>query len=398
MRPEDHDEILRGESPHVERKSSHKDRSEILQAVCAFANDLDGSGRSSFLVVGVDDHGAATGGYDSAKAADDAQKALATILSSTQIIPHPSCPIHVASHQGHTIFIVEVSPHEVPPVVKVNGTAWVRKGTTTQRASESDLRRLEGRRPLHLQPFDVRPAEGAGLSDLDEALLRQRYNVERSADDDPESFLGFVPWLVQRGVGLRSDSGFVPSFAGLLVYGLSPQSYLSGAEIDVTRYRGSAYDADIIARKRFGGPLPAQLKGLWDYLGALIEDEAQPEHGVIAEFAPTYPLDALKELARNLVQHRDYSAARAPARISWFSDHIEFTNPGGPFGQASQGELGEHSDYRNPALTNLLVELGYVERAGRGLRRVRALLQRFGHPPLEIETNGFTSITLRRRS
>lgn len=397
MRPEDHDEILRGESPHVERKSSHKDRSEILQAVCAFANDLEGSSRSSFLVVGVDDHGAATGSYDSAKAADDAQKALASMLSSTQIIPHPSCPIHVAAHQGHTIFIIEVAPYEVPPVVKVNGTAWVRKGTTTQRASDSDLRRLEERRPIHLRPFDVRPADGTELTDLDEGLLRQRYNAARSADSDPESFLEFVPWLVQQGVGLRGDSGFVPSIAGLLVYGLSPQSYLSGAEIDVTRFRGSGYDSEIIARKRFGGSLPTQLKGLWDYLGALIEDEALPERGMIAGFIPSYPLDALKELARNLVQHRDYAAARAPSRIAWFSDRIELTNPGGPFGQASQGELGEHSDYRNPALTNLLVELGYVERAGRGLRRVRALLLRFGHPPLEVATNGYTSITLRRR-
>lgn len=397
MRPQDTDEILRGESPHVERKSSHKDQSAILQAVCAFANDLDGSGRSSYLVVGVDDGGVATGAYDTAKAADDAQKALASMLSSTQIIPHPSCPIRTENHDGHTIFVIEVTPHDVPPVVRVNGTAWVRKGTTTRRASDSDLRRLEERRPIHLQPFDVRSAEGAALVDIDEGLLRQRYFAATSADEDPDSFLEFTQWLIQQGVGVRGAVSFVPSIAGLLVYGLSPQSYLSGAEIDLTRYRGDDYDSDILARKRFGGPLPAQLQGLWDYLGAMVEDEAQPERDMIAEFVPVYPLDALKELARNLVQHRDYAAVRAPARIAWFSDRIVFSNPGGPFGQASQGELGEHSDYRNPLITNLLVELGYVERAGRGLRRVRALLKRLGHPPLEVETNGFTSITVRRR-
>lgn len=397
MRPEDLDAILRGEGPHVERKSSHKDKSVILQAVCGFANDLEGSRRSSYVVVGVDDHGTATGAYDDAKDADDAQQALANMLSSTLIIPHPSCPILVLEHQGHTIFVIEVTPYEVPPVVKVNGAAWVRKGTTTQRATDSDLRRLEERRPLHLQPFDVRPVQGASLQDLDEALLRQRYHAARSKDGDLDSFLEFEPWLIQQGVGVPGQAGFVPSIAGLLVYGLSPQSYLSGAEIDVTRFRGRDYDAEIIARKRFGGPLSAQLQGLWEYLGALVDEEAQPERGVIAEFVPSYPLDALKELGRNLVQHRDYAATRAPSRIAWFSDRIVLTNPGGPFGQASQGELGEHSDYRNPSITNLLVELGYVERAGRGLRRVRALLQRLGHPPLEVETNGFTSITVRRR-
>lgn len=397
MRPEDLESIFRGETPHVERKSGHKDRSEILQAVCAFANDFDGERQPGYVVVGIDPQGKPTGAYDHPDAADKAQQDLTNMLSSTQIIPHPSCPIHQESYCGHTVFVIAVAPHEVPPVVKVNGTAWIREGTTTQRATDSDLRRLEERRPIHLQPFDVRPMHGSALADLDLDLLRQQYNTSRSADEDPDTFLEFEAWLVQRGLARREPGGLVPTVASLLTYGLSPQTYLSGAEVDLTRYRGTDFDAEIIARKRFVGPLPAQIKGLWDYLGALVEDEAQPEHGMIAAFVPTYPLDALKELVRNMLQHRDYAATRAPARIAWFEDSVTFSNPGGPFGQASQGELGEHSDYRNPALTDLLVDLGYVERAGRGLRRVRALLRRFGHPPLEVETNGFTSITLRRR-
>lgn len=398
MLPEDLEKIFRGETPHVERKSSHKDRSEILQAVCAFANDIEGAHRPSHVVVGIDPQGAPTRAYDDPEEADRAQQALANMLSSTQIIPHPSCPIHQVDYRGHTVFIIEVAPHEVPPVVKINGTAWVRKGTTTQRASDSDMRRLEERRPIHLQPFDVRSVQGATLADLDEELLRQRHAAIRGADDDPDTFLKFDAWLVQQGICRREQDAVLPTVAGLLVYGLSPQTYLSGAEVDLTRYRGTDFADDIIARKRFVGPLPTQIKGLWDYLGTLVEDEAQPEQGMIAAFVPSYPLDVLKELVRNMLQHRDYAATRAPARIAWFDDSITFTNPGGPFGQASQGELGEHSDYRNPALTNLLVELGYVERAGRGLRRARGLLRRFGHPPLEVETNGFTSITLRRRT
>jgi len=300
-------------------------------------------------------------------------------------------------YQGHTVFVIEVAPYDVPPVIKVNGTPWVRQGTTTRKANDSDLRRLDERRPIHLQPFDVRPVQGASLQDLDEELLRQRYNAVRGADEDPGSFLEFNTWLAQEGLGGRQGDDFVPSVAGLLVYGLNPQSFFSGAEVDLTRYRGTDFDAEIIARKRFVGAVPGQMRSLWDYFGALIEDEAQPERGMVAEFIPTYPLDALKELVRNMLQHRDYAATRAPARIAWFEDSITFSNPGGPFGQASQGELGEHSDYRNPALTRLLVDLGYVERAGRGLRRVRSLLKRQGHPPLEVEKNGFTSITLRRR-
>jgi hypothetical protein len=74
----------------------------------------------------------------------------------------------------------------------------------------------------------------------------------------------------------------------------------------------------------------------------------------------------LKEPARNVVQHRRYDATNGPARVTWFDDRIESSNPGGRFGAASEGEFGEHSDYRNPTTTARLAEQGYVQRLGRG--------------------------------
>jgi predicted HTH transcriptional regulator len=44
-----------------------------------------------------------------------------------------------------------------------------------------------------------------------------------------------------------------------------------------------------------------------------------------------------------------------------------------------------------------LVELGYVQQLGRGLRRTRLLLERNGNPPLEVEKDGFTRLILRAR-
>jgi ATP-dependent DNA helicase RecG len=87
-------------------------------------------------------------------------------------------------------------------------------------------------------------------------------------------------------------------------------------------------------------------------------------------------------------------------RIEWkqsAKDGGVFTNPGGPFGQAGQGEFGEHSDYRNPTLTRHLAALGFVQQLGRGVRRVRSLLSKHGHPPLMVEVDGYTRITVGRR-
>jgi ATP-dependent DNA helicase RecG len=97
------------------------------------------------------------------------------------------------------------------------------------------------------------------------------------------------------------------------------------------------------------------------------------------------------------VQHRLYESTHAPGRVEWYSDRIEFSNPGGPFGRASEGELGEHSDYRNPIMTAGLVEMGYVQQLGRGIRRVRLLLERNGNPSLQVEKDGFTRLTVIKR-
>lgn len=96
-----------------------------------------------------------------------------------------------------------------------------------------------------------------------------------------------------------------------------------------------------------------------------------------------------------MLQHRQYDATHAPARIEWYQDRIELSNPGAPFGRASAGEFGAESDYRNPNLTRHLVELGYVQKLGRGVRLVRRQLERNGNPPLAVEVDGFTRVIVR---
>ena len=117
----------------------------------------------------------------------------------------------------------------------------------------------------------------------------------------------------------------------------------------------------------------------------------------MASNSPSAELKALKELLRNMVQHRQYEGTNAPGRIEWFTDRIEFSNPGGPFGRAAEGDFGTNSDYRNPLLTSRLVAEGYVQQLGRGVRRARSQLEQNGNPPMDVETDGFTRVIVWRR-
>jgi ATP-dependent DNA helicase RecG len=85
--------------------------------------------------------------------------------------------------------------------------------------------------------------------------------------------------------------------------------------------------------------------------------------------------------------HRSYESTHAPARINWFSDRIEISNPGGPYGQTTIENFGRPgiTDYRNPHIAEALHTLGYVQRFGVGIAIARKQLAENGNPALEFQ-------------
>jgi ATP-dependent DNA helicase RecG len=395
--PEKLEQYLRYEDDRIEWKQSTKDASGILRAICALANDIGDRKKPGVLIVGVDKKGAVTGVEAQGLALDNEQQVLASRLRSGKLYPIPAIDIQVVTCEQKPVLVVRVDPYPVPPIVEVDGIAWVCPGSTTQRATEADRQRLRERRPLRNQPFDFRPLEGATLDDLDLRSLEADYDAAREGVEEADVFPSFESWLTQMQLGVPVGGVWTPNPAAILVFGKSPQTFVPGAIVEFVRYAGTDVDAPIAWRKTATGTLPAQLEVLWAQLSAHIATVPGTAEGIRTPFVPEYPLEALKELARNLVQHRTYEGTNAPGRIEWMEDRIELSNPGGPFGRASEGEFGSFSDYRNPIITQWLKRLGYVEQLGRGIQVVRKRLERNENPGLEVETDGFTRITVRRK-
>lgn len=84
------------------------------------------------------------------------------------------------------------------------------------------------------------------------------------------------------------------------------------------------------------------------------------------------PREAFREAVVNALVHRQWDIA-SHVRIAMFADRIEITSPGGlPEGVDEEAYLsGKTSIARNPILANIFFRLGYIERFGTGIPRIK---------------------------
>jgi len=86
-----------------------------------------------------------------------------------------------------------------------------------------------------------------------------------------------------------------------------------------------------------------------------------------------------REAAMNLLIHQDYGDHSRKAVIQFFTDGIQFWNPGDSFsGNERLLEPGE-KEVRNPAIAMALRRIEMCEQAGTGLRMMRREWQALGH-------------------
>ena len=84
------------------------------------------------------------------------------------------------------------------------------------------------------------------------------------------------------------------------------------------------------------------------------------------------PEEAFRETIANALAHRDWGL-HANIRIALFDDKVQVTSPGSLPKGISENEYleGRISVLRNPILSNVLFHLGYMERFGTGVLRIK---------------------------
>ena len=181
-----------------------------------------------------------------------------------------------------------------------------------------------------------------------------------------------------------------PTVAGLMTLGSSPRSWIPSFYIQFLRISGTAFGDPVSDEQEIDGNFETMLRRLDEKLKAHLTVSVDFTSGTTTEVRKFgYPLSALQQLVRNAIMHRSYEGTHAPVRVYWFDDHIEISNPGGPFGAVTVENFGRPgiNDYRNPMIASVLKVLGFVQRFGFGIAEARRSLEANGNPPLEFEVH-----------
>ena len=361
------------ESDRIERTTSTKDTDKFARAVCAFANDLPKHRQP------VDDKGA----LSELKVTEGLLEKLGALNKEGQILPAPALNVEKIKLPGGEVAVVEVYPSDLPPV-RYKGQVWIRTGPRQGIANEEEERILSERRTSLVKTFDARAVPDATISDISMRL----FDEYRAETVNSETIKRNHRTTEQKLASLRCFdlNANVPTVAGILLFGNNPCYFLPGAYVRFAKFPGTSITERPEDELGISGDLRSMLDVLRLKIIAYNKRPIVQGEGFRNKVAPDYPEWALRELLHNAVMHRNYES-NTPVRFYWFSDRIEISNPGGLYGEVTRETLDKRNSYRNPVLAEAMQSMGYVERLGSGIQRVKAELLENGNPPPDFDVD-----------
>ena len=213
---------------------------------------------------------------------------------------------------------------------------------------------------------ELQTVPSSSLDDLDlehfDAFLRE--HIPRLASDD----IPHEDALVRLRLASTMGNRFVPTYAGIYLFGREPQWLLPQLSVVAACFEGDRITDEVSTRVHFEGSLPE----LHEQVIEFVEAHAQ---AVINQVAPEksaleFPRRAVREAVTNALVHRELRTG-GPVSIRIFKSRFEVFNPGPP--NALPQSIQHYTKSpgtslpRNPLVAAMARHMGLVEQLGRGL-------------------------------
>ena len=345
--------------------------SSFVRDLVALANTIGGR-----ILLGVRDDGALIGVKDS--------NALRARIQN--IARNCDPPVEVLVEPVGGVLAIHVRESDGKPVQCSDGFFW-RQGAASQKLSRGEIRdffRAEGVIRFDLTPCPrFRYPEDFDREKFD-AWLRLSGITEGAPVEDV---------LVNIEAAERAGNGLLFRNVGVLFFARNVRHFFSEAYITCLLAKGTD-KVHILDCKDFDGGMVADIEDALRFVERNTRTAYRIE-GLRRQNIPEYPARAVREAITNAVMHRDWFFEGANVFVEIYTDRIEVSSPGGLPKGLTLADLGHRSIRRNPLISDLLHRIGFIEKAGTGIRRIRDEARELDCPEPEFEAGSFVTVTFR---
>ncbi|MFM9963469.1 MAG: RNA-binding domain-containing protein [Planctomycetaceae bacterium] len=390
MMPDELKNILNvGETDSIEFVST-VNVERVAKAVCSLLNAHGGR-----VIVGVDDHGKVLGIEDAQQTAKQLEQSL-----RDRVAPQSMLSSSVESVDGREFIVLDVPSGYIKPYL-VDGTIWMRRGSSVVPAKADEVHQLIQERTLSDRRWECRPALSIGIDALDTEEIRKaaaeiqtagRRQFKR-ADD---------PLAVLEDLGLV-ETGQITN-AAVVLFGLSPSRVHPQLRTRLTVFESNKTGSELLMDETIEHHLFGTLARLTELFQRWIPIRSSfPEGNWQRRDEWDFPPKALREGVLNALVHRDFASPSGSLRVEVYPERLAIWNIGAlPNGMDAKMLGSEHPSLpRNPDIANVCFLRGFIEQIGRGTVMILQECSRAGLQRPRWESDGIgTRLTLfgRQRS
>lgn len=368
------------ENKYFDRKEAKIKPSDIASLIVAFANAEGGT-----IAVGISDKKKTVEGF---------QEVGTEKINAFINVPRDCCKptpeyteeiLNVINSKGKPdrILLLHIAPSVDQIIRTSNDSTYLRIGDKTKEIKGAELRNLEYNKST--RHYEDECHMDAKLEDMNEGLLLE-YQKLLGAEN-----MTFEQVLRARGFLKTVGEKEYLTNAAVLLFATNIQQFYPNCRIRFIRYDGN--QALVGTRMNIIKDISIE-----DSILKIIEQAKTVISSQLREFTalnketgkfktvPEYPEFAWQEGIVNAVTHREYGMAGSYIQVFMYDDRLEIISPGKLPNIVTLENIKETRYSRNPRISRVLTEFGWVRELNEGVKRIyRDMEDFFLEPPIYLE-------------
>jgi len=371
------------ENKYFDRKSAKIKPSDLAQHISAFANADGGT-----LVIGIDDKTLALEGINTYSE----DKINEFINAPKQCCkPMPGFKeefLDITNDKGKPDRLLLLHIFESPDqlIRTTSDQTYLRIGDKSREMRGDDLRNLEYSKNTRHYEDEIHP--DAKLTDLDPELIEQYKDKIEATGIPTEQVMSSRGFLKEVDGKQKLTNAAVLLFAKN-IFQLYPNCRVRFVRYD-GNYAGVGTSINIIKDYTIEEPLLKIIDKTKEFIGMqLREFTALNVKTGRFDTVPEYPEFAWQEGIVNAVTHREYAMSGSYILVSMYDDRLEIESPGKLPSIVTVENIRNTRFSRNPRISRVLTELGWVKELNEGVKRIYSDMSQFFLDPPEYSEPGY---------